>query len=325
MKTSPKDHPAAIRAPLFSILLLIAAVASSAYASQPVIRAVSAGSTVGVPSSVTTPSVQSTALRDVNGDIRAWLIQQEEVDKAIFAAQANPLATQDLFQERTSAARTSAEIEVPEVRATRIAGTPVIGKPVIRAVLSQPVVISTASPPRRALCTWPLDCSMRSNPRSRGPVGAKSPSTRAQQFAQTSRLNFSAFAWEIDAASARFGIDPLFVRAIMHAESSFNPWAQSRVGAKGLMQLMPATARRFGVTNAYEASQNITGGTQYLAWLLRRFNGDAQLAAAAYNAGEGAVDRHGGIPPYRETIDYVSKVTTLFTRYQNAEPRRPGR
>ena len=95
-------------------------------------------------------------------------------------------------------------------------------------------------------------------------------------------------------------MDEAIVRAIIHAESSFNPNALSRVGAQGLMQLMPPTARRFGVTNSYDANvQNIRGGVQYLAWLLKRFNGNLTLAAAGYNAGEGAVDRYKGVPPYQ--------------------------
>ena len=82
------------------------------------------------------------------------------------------------------------------------------------------------------------------------------------------------------------------------------------------MQLMPATAERFGVTDAFDPAQNIRGGVRYLAWLLRRFNGDLTLAAAGYNAGEGAVDRHGGVPPYRETQTYVQRVGLLADRYR---------
>jgi soluble lytic murein transglycosylase-like protein len=113
-------------------------------------------------------------------------------------------------------------------------------------------------------------------------------------------------------------VDEAIVRAIIHAESSFNPMALSHAGAQGLMQLMPATARRFGVTNSYDAGQNIRGGVQYLAWLLKRFNGNLTLAAAGYNAGEGAVDRHGGVPPYQETQRYVARVCVLADRYRGA-------
>lgn len=132
----------------------------------------------------------------------------------------------------------------------------------------------------------------------------------------TLRLNTAAYQAEIAAASREFGVDEAVIRAIMHAESSYNPTALSHAGAQGLMQLMPATARRFGVTDAFNAGQNIRGGVQYLAWLLKRFNGDLRLAAAGYNAGEGAVDRHGGIPPYRETQRYVERVSVLVDRYR---------
>jgi soluble lytic murein transglycosylase-like protein len=130
------------------------------------------------------------------------------------------------------------------------------------------------------------------------------------------RLNTAAYAAEVKAAAAEFGVEEAIVRAIMHAESAFNPNALSRAGAQGLMQLMPATASRFGVTNAYDPAQNIRGGVEYLAWLLKRFNGDLTLAAAGYNAGEGAVDRHKGVPPYSETQRYVVRVAQLAERYR---------
>ena len=132
------------------------------------------------------------------------------------------------------------------------------------------------------------------------------------------RLNTSAYQAEIAAASREFGVEEAILRAIMHAESSYNPMALSHAGAQGLMQLMPATARRFGVTDSYNAGQNIRGGAQYLAWLLKRFNGNLTLAAAGYNAGEGAVDRHGGVPPYKETQRYVQRVAVLADRYRQA-------
>lgn len=132
----------------------------------------------------------------------------------------------------------------------------------------------------------------------------------------TLRLNTSAYEAEIAAAARQYGVEEAVVRAIIHAESSFNPMALSHAGAQGLMQLMPATARRFGVTDSYDAGQNIRGGVQYLAWLLKRFNGNLSLAAAGYNAGEGAVDRHGGVPPYQETQRYVARVGVLADRYR---------
>lgn len=134
----------------------------------------------------------------------------------------------------------------------------------------------------------------------------------------TLRLNTAAFSAEIAAAARQHGVEEAIVRAIIHAESAYNPNAMSRVGAQGLMQLMPATARRFGVGNAFDANQNIQGGVQYLAWLLKRFNGDLTLAAAGYNAGEGAVDKYRGVPPYAETQRYVQRVAVLAQRYRSA-------
>jgi soluble lytic murein transglycosylase-like protein len=131
-------------------------------------------------------------------------------------------------------------------------------------------------------------------------------------------LNLDAYATEVSAAATEHGVDPALVRAIMHAESAFNPNAVSRAGAQGLMQLIPATASRFGVSSPFEPSQNINGGVTYLAWLLKRFDGDVQLAAAGYNAGEGAVDKYDGVPPYQETLRYVERVGILHSRYQAA-------
>jgi soluble lytic murein transglycosylase-like protein len=130
------------------------------------------------------------------------------------------------------------------------------------------------------------------------------------------RLNTAAYQAEIAAAARAQGVDEAIVRAIIHAESAFNPNALSRVGAQGLMQLMPATARRFGVSDAFDATQNISGGVKYLAWLLKRFNGNLALAAAGYNAGEGAVDKYNGVPPYSETQRYVQRVGVLAERYR---------
>jgi len=132
------------------------------------------------------------------------------------------------------------------------------------------------------------------------------------------RLNTTAYSSEIRKAAKQYGVDEAVVRAIIHAESAFNPNALSRVGAQGLMQLMPATARRFGVGNPFDAGQNIQGGVQYLAWLLKRFNGDLTLAAAGYNAGEGAVDKYNGVPPYSETQRYVQRVGILAERYRGS-------
>ena len=109
-----------------------------------------------------------------------------------------------------------------------------------------------------------------------------------------------------------YKVDPKLVLSIITAESNFKVSAKSNADAHGLMQLIPATAERFNVKNAYNASQNIKGGVAYLRWLLSYFRGDVTLAVAAYNAGEGAVDRYHGVPPYKETKNYVKKVMALY-------------
>ena len=114
-------------------------------------------------------------------------------------------------------------------------------------------------------------------------------------------------------AAQTHGVSEGLIKAVMHTESGFNSNARSPVGAQGLMQLMPATARRFNVSNSFDPQQNIFGGAKYLSWLMKRFKGNTNLALAAYNAGEGNVDKYGGIPPFRETQDYVRRVTSRYS------------
>lgn len=116
----------------------------------------------------------------------------------------------------------------------------------------------------------------------------------------------------IERYAKKYRVDPVLVRAVIQVESDFNPSCVSNKGARGLMQLIPETARRYGVTAMHDPDQNIHGGIAYLADLLDMFNDDLSRALAAYNAGEGAVQKHGGIPPYDETTEYVHRALTVY-------------
>lgn len=129
-------------------------------------------------------------------------------------------------------------------------------------------------------------------------------------------LRTADYADEVRAAAEVHGVDAALVRAIMHAESWFDAGAVSHAGAEGLMQLMPATQQRFGVTDPFDPVANIAAGTAYLAELLALFDGDWELAVAAYNAGPTAVTRYGGVPPYAETEEYLRRVRILRARYR---------
>src|SRR5277367_237271 len=122
-------------------------------------------------------------------------------------------------------------------------------------------------------------------------------------------------------AAARHQVDPALVKAVISTESGWNPRAVSSKGAVGLMQLIPGTAQRFGVGNRFDPAQNVEGGTMYLRSLLDRYNGDLTKSLAAYNAGEGAVDRFGGVPQFPETQRYVQKVTDAY--FQPGSGRNP--
>lgn len=121
----------------------------------------------------------------------------------------------------------------------------------------------------------------------------------------------------VDANAGRWGVDPALVKAIIANESGFNANATSKTGAQGLMQLEPATANELGVSNPYDPAQNVAGGTRYIRGLLDRFHGDVRLAVAAYNAGAGAVEKYGGIPPYAETQSYVANVLDSYRKYKS--------
>jgi soluble lytic murein transglycosylase-like protein len=136
-------------------------------------------------------------------------------------------------------------------------------------------------------------------------AGAMAPAATA---ATPAGAGATPFAAEISEAAARNGVDPALLTGLIHAESNFDPNATSPAGAQGLTQLMPGTAASLGVTNPLDPAQAIDGGARYLRQQLDRFGGDASKAVAAYNAGPGAVERFGGVPPYAETQAYVRKV-----------------
>lgn len=131
----------------------------------------------------------------------------------------------------------------------------------------------------------------------------------------------SAYPYEeiITRHAKQYNVDPMLVKAVIRQESGFRDKVISPAGANGLMQLMPGTAKRFGVSmmDVFKPERNIEAGTRYLAWLLKRFNGNVQFALAGYNAGEGKVDKYKGIPPYKETRNYVKRVTHFYTLYKS--------
>jgi soluble lytic murein transglycosylase-like protein len=150
----------------------------------------------------------------------------------------------------------------------------------------------------------------------RFPCYASDPKCRSVSWDKVP-LNTRAYRREIQTAASFNALEESLIRAVIHAESAYQPDARSPKGAQGLMQLMPATAAEFHVANPFDPAENIDGGARYLAQLLQEFGGDLDLTAAAYNAGPNAVYQYGGIPPYAETREYVRRVKILYKRYRD--------
>jgi len=149
---------------------------------------------------------------------------------------------------------------------------------------------------------------------SKEDVGIESPAqTSTPSFSSADSRNFDSFITEF---AKKYEVDFALIKAIIRAESGFNPYAISRKGAKGLMQLMPETALRMKVSNIFSPKDNIEGGVRYFKYLLSLFDNDLRLSLAAYNAGENVVSQLGTIPPYRETVDYVRRVLNFYRSYK---------
>lgn len=131
-----------------------------------------------------------------------------------------------------------------------------------------------------------------------------------------SSVNPAEYDQIISSCASKYGVNPSLIKAVIHAESGYNPNAISRKGASGLMQLMPGTARSLKVSNSFDPKDNVEGGVKYLRFLLDTFHGDVSLAVAAYNAGLTKVAKYGGIPPYNETRTYVNRVLSYMQSYQ---------
>ena len=191
-------------------------------------------------------------------------------------------------------------------------------------IVTQPTPKPIVKTPDKNLVkkTAQVQASNKNNSSLKTPTLYELPKTKLMMSMGTSLDSFTTGDAIIDSyivdSSRRYGIDPLLIYSQMHQESSFKKKATSYKGASGLMQLMPATARRFGVTSIYDPKQNIDAGVKYMRWLMDTFGNDVNLALAGYNAGEGAVMKYGNqIPPYNETKEYVRRITARYNSIRN--------
>src|SRR5258707_1349359 len=174
---------------------------------------------------------------------------------------------------------------------------PVLRSSTLQKSLALPPVKRTTSPTTFAATLAQAKASSLSKKPAAAPVNHAAPGSGAVPFQDL-----------LVAAAKKYGVDPALLAGVVRQESNFNPNAKSGVGAKGLTQLMDATARGLGVSDSFDPAQNVDGGARFLGGLLKQFKGNESLALAAYNAGPGAVQKYGGIPPYQEIQRYVPKV-----------------
>jgi soluble lytic murein transglycosylase-like protein len=194
---------------------------------------------------------------------------------------------------------------------------------VIARVNELQMLIAGAQPAPAATQTASFASQLAGASSTLSPLSATDPAAATAGFASTGVSALGAdvpYGAEITAAAKRHGIDPALLAGLVKQESGFNPTAGSPAGARGLTQLMPATAAGLGVTNVLDPAQSLEGGAKYLRAQLDAFGGDVSRALAAYNAGPGAVKRYGGVPPYAETQNYVRAVQANAAAYRAASP-----
>ncbi len=233
-------------------------------------------------------------------------------------------------EEPSKTGKNIASLTTTDLLSSQDFAPPVIDLPAKRSRIVNPIKGAKGAPEQKLSGTEVMKKSQAALPASSFEIGAdvmapvQRPLPQPINTAVSSSDNRAAVSGNqrvndlITQAAARHGIDHHLILAVMKQESSFNPQAISYKGARGLMQLMPATAARFGVRDIFDPAQNIDGGARYLRFLLDTFKGDVELALAGYNAGEHAVARYGNqIPPYRETQDYVRKISAHYARLKN--------